>query len=226
MLLYMLVYFPFEGFKNNMLNIYNECVIIAIYIAVFFINVFPTSEYTIEATGWVLIVAVLVSLLATWILLLPAACREVLNVLRSCFAKREGRKVVPEDSFSKAVPDKPKCKTIICKRVPKDEEMAKVSSSLTLSAGEIKDEKIIRKSCEAFKGKIIIVKESDKQLLCYNKQDQLALHQLTSLVHNSTYFTGIVKVGPFLPPQSCSVSKSLEEAGQNGDQYGSHPEFM
>eukprot|EP00826_Nyctotherus_ovalis_P043428 TRINITY_DN4573_c0_g1_i2.p1 TRINITY_DN4573_c0_g1~~TRINITY_DN4573_c0_g1_i2.p1 ORF type:complete len:132 (+),score=28.25 TRINITY_DN4573_c0_g1_i2:365-760(+) len=79
MLVYLLLAKPYEDMINNVVNVYNELVIMACFLSVLMMNVVNFNELTTSLWGWGLIALILVSLLSIWAITVPgmvsAACK-------------------------------------------------------------------------------------------------------------------------------------------------------
>jgi len=76
---------PFKANKDNFLNMYNEIVISVVYLGILLINTTCLKQNTIEMIGWILIGTVLLSLAATWILLIPQFIKDIKEFFKSLF---------------------------------------------------------------------------------------------------------------------------------------------
>ncbi len=74
---YLVKYAPFDTKLNNGLNIYNEAVVSLTFIAIFVLNVYPPKVILQDTLGWIMIALILLSLIATWIITLPPAFKEL-----------------------------------------------------------------------------------------------------------------------------------------------------
>ena len=80
---------PFSAGGDNFINILNETIIIFTFISVYVMNKCSFSELTIELWGWFLIIPIIISLLATWIISLPDAIEEFKKTLTDLFTKEK-----------------------------------------------------------------------------------------------------------------------------------------
>ncbi len=71
MLIYLVTVNPFEENMSNLINIYNEGVLVLTFISVLIMNVADFSEFVVRVWGWILIVLILLSLLTTWLITIP-----------------------------------------------------------------------------------------------------------------------------------------------------------
>jgi hypothetical protein len=80
---------PFDCLKNNVLNIYNEGVLLLTFCLLIGVNIGDASDTFQSYVGWLLIVLILFSLLATWGMLLPAAAKDAWDQIKKCFSKAQ-----------------------------------------------------------------------------------------------------------------------------------------
>jgi len=85
MIFYLITVRPFVKVSDNFLNIYNEFVLLFCFISAYTMNSTFLEEKGISAWGWVMVVLVLSSLLATWILIMPSALKAFINSVYECF---------------------------------------------------------------------------------------------------------------------------------------------
>jgi len=85
MVFYYLYFTPFCDFTNNWLNIYNEALIALICLSLLIINVFGFGDQITEGVGWFLVTLIMLSLLATWVLLLPNMIRDLISTIKEWF---------------------------------------------------------------------------------------------------------------------------------------------
>jgi len=76
MLLYLVIYMPFEKTLTNVLNIFNEAIIFTSYLIILMINLGEAETNAQMNIGWLLISLVLLSLTASWVTMLPGAMKE------------------------------------------------------------------------------------------------------------------------------------------------------
>jgi len=93
MIFYLIYCFPFKGNITNYLNIYNEFSLFAVYFGILIINLFDFSPNNQMIVGWILISFILLSLVATWIIMLPGAFKELINYAKEIIF---GSEKVPE----------------------------------------------------------------------------------------------------------------------------------
>jgi len=82
MLLYLSIVRPFDKLVNNVLNIYNEAVVLICYSTVGILNSGRFKSRTVMNTGWFLVGLVLLSLAASWVVMLPGATKELYNTIK------------------------------------------------------------------------------------------------------------------------------------------------
>ena len=80
--MYVLLCRPFKDPYDNLLNAFNELVLLIIYTLTLLVNMLPILTQYAGIFGWVMIVLVLASLAATWILMIPGAIKEFINTVR------------------------------------------------------------------------------------------------------------------------------------------------
>jgi len=80
---------PFSAEGDNFINILNETIIIFTFISVYVMNKCSFSELTIKVWGWFLIIPIIISLLATWIISLPDAIEEFKKTFTYLFKKEK-----------------------------------------------------------------------------------------------------------------------------------------
>lgn len=79
MLLYLCIARPFDKTLSNVLNIYNEVIVVFCYSAIAIINIGQFTTRTIMNVGWMLISVILLSLGASWFIMLPGATKELIK---------------------------------------------------------------------------------------------------------------------------------------------------
>eukprot|EP00826_Nyctotherus_ovalis_P045051 TRINITY_DN4930_c0_g1_i15.p1 TRINITY_DN4930_c0_g1~~TRINITY_DN4930_c0_g1_i15.p1 ORF type:complete len:209 (-),score=79.51 TRINITY_DN4930_c0_g1_i15:158-784(-) len=88
MLLYLLIFRPFEGRLNNVLYIFNEFIVLISFADILVLNSFPFSAGQVEAGGIVIICFVFVSLFFTWCLFLPGFVSGILTAVLDAVKKK------------------------------------------------------------------------------------------------------------------------------------------
>jgi hypothetical protein len=83
MLLYLIICKPFASASNNILNIINEIILLSVFASLLGIDYASIATNTIFDLGWCLVALVLLSLLTTWVLLLPSIAKEALKFFTS-----------------------------------------------------------------------------------------------------------------------------------------------
>lgn len=100
---------PFNTDKFNFMHVYNECVILASFLLIFIINLASVGNDMTEAIGLLIIGLIFVSLIITWITLIPGMVKDVIELVTSKETPKETeKKKVKEDrmkTLSYEVPD-------------------------------------------------------------------------------------------------------------------------
>ncbi len=94
---YLLFYMPFTELTNNLLNLYNECVICTLCFLILAGDAFAFDIATKQCLGWVLLAMISLSLLATWVLLLPGVLKELLKSVKGFFGHGQTGKDLEKD---------------------------------------------------------------------------------------------------------------------------------
>ena len=89
---YLLYYQPFDTRKDNLINLYNEGVLVITFLTLFIIQFFNINPRTDMIIGWGLVGLILLSLLLTWILILPPLVKMAFSKCRSIFYKKTATK--------------------------------------------------------------------------------------------------------------------------------------
>ena len=97
MLFYLTVYRPFNDIRNNVMNIYNEFIFGLAFLTTLLTNVNVISSTYVETCGWLVIGLIMISLLATWVMVLPVAIRDLLRVVFGLFGEKEATIVIQTD---------------------------------------------------------------------------------------------------------------------------------
>lgn len=96
---------------EKLVNIYNECVILVIFIALIIANVWNLGDPSMTALGWFIISLILLSLFITWILLIPRILKEIWEKIKKIyewFLEGEGKKNSnTQESAINSKPDSP-----------------------------------------------------------------------------------------------------------------------
>ena len=92
---------PFSKTFDNQINIYNEAVIIVTFISILIMNTYDFLEYTREIWGWVLIVSIAFSLLATWVEVIPGVVKELWIDIKKLFKKPKKSRRHPKFKIKK-----------------------------------------------------------------------------------------------------------------------------
>eukprot|EP00826_Nyctotherus_ovalis_P062851 TRINITY_DN9163_c0_g1_i1.p1 TRINITY_DN9163_c0_g1~~TRINITY_DN9163_c0_g1_i1.p1 ORF type:complete len:125 (-),score=27.06 TRINITY_DN9163_c0_g1_i1:191-565(-) len=90
MLVYLILAKPFKDVTNNVVNTYNELVIVACFLSVLAMNVTDFSESAASIWGWVLIGLILISLFSIWVIVIPDVVSAVYDYLKSCKKGKAG----------------------------------------------------------------------------------------------------------------------------------------
>lgn len=88
MLLYVAVVRPFKEKCDNFINIFNEATIVFTFISVIVMNNYTFSALVMKVWGWILVAPVIFSLIATWIIVLPGAFKELKKSIMKLFKKK------------------------------------------------------------------------------------------------------------------------------------------
>jgi len=81
-LLYLSIVRPFDKLLDNILNIYNEAVVLISYSTVGILNSGHFKSSTVMNIGWFMVGLVLLSLAASWVVMLPGATKELYNTIK------------------------------------------------------------------------------------------------------------------------------------------------
>ena len=91
MIIYLLIVRPFETSITNFLNLFNELFLFILYFSIFLLNSFNSSIAFKEGVGWFLVVCIFMTLILTWVFILPKA---IINAYSS------GKNWIKEHCFS------------------------------------------------------------------------------------------------------------------------------
>ncbi len=97
MLIYLIVYKPFDNRLNNCINIYNELVLLAAFGATIVTNTRQFSDMTCSIVGWVLIPLVLASLVVIWATMFPPAVVSLVRTIRDWLTGKSKEKSPAEE---------------------------------------------------------------------------------------------------------------------------------
>ncbi len=75
MLVYYIIYHPFREGSSNWFSIYNEFVVIVVFLSLIVINTTTFGYNNTSNIGWVLIGLIMVSFAATWCIMLPGIAK-------------------------------------------------------------------------------------------------------------------------------------------------------
>ena len=81
---------PFEESFDNRINIFNEIILLFGFISTLIINNCSFEEVHNELCGWITIVLILISLIATWVHEIPSVVKELAN--NCCKSKKNKKK--------------------------------------------------------------------------------------------------------------------------------------
>jgi hypothetical protein len=86
---------PFDDWLNNMINVYNELVIIITFISVLMMNTMNLPEQITNLWGWILVILILLPLLSVWIITIPG----IISMLCKCFKALKSPKKAPKNNI-------------------------------------------------------------------------------------------------------------------------------
>eukprot|EP00826_Nyctotherus_ovalis_P051755 TRINITY_DN6483_c0_g2_i2.p1 TRINITY_DN6483_c0_g2~~TRINITY_DN6483_c0_g2_i2.p1 ORF type:complete len:121 (-),score=23.94 TRINITY_DN6483_c0_g2_i2:33-395(-) len=92
MLAYLLLVKPFKSDTNNVMNVYNELVIMVCFLSVLAMNLLNLAESARNIWGWILIGLVLISLLSIWATTIPDMISTAWNYFKSRKKDNENEK--------------------------------------------------------------------------------------------------------------------------------------
>jgi len=84
MMLYLVIVRPFESNYDNLINIYNEFILLFGFCSAFIMNTMNISEFGVQIWGYFLTVLLLSSLLTTWILIMPTTVKQAIESVKDC----------------------------------------------------------------------------------------------------------------------------------------------
>jgi len=84
----LLIVKPFEKSKDNPINSFNEIAITMTFVLVLIINNIELSEGSVNVMGWILIAPLILSLIFTWIAIVPDIVKGFKESLRKFFKKQ------------------------------------------------------------------------------------------------------------------------------------------
>ena len=94
MLGYLFAVIPFETKSTNLLSIYNEVYLLVLFILLILMNANLFDEYTTKMIGWIMIGFLILSLLCTWIIMLPPVFRSLYEILSSLCKKKSSNNTI------------------------------------------------------------------------------------------------------------------------------------
>ena len=170
MLLYLCWFRPFTNTKVNAIQIFNESVILFAFLGILIINKVNPNNEVIDSFGVIVIVSIFVSLIATWIMILPKLLGDLKNTI-SRLCKKKTKKSKSKHSKSK---NKRKIMT----------EPAKSSnqkSSEVNSINEAKKNDLIVKTKNNKQGEKNVSKKAPKIIMSYrNNNIELEKEQVSN----------------------------------------------
>lgn len=92
MAVYIFTVRPFEKREDNIINAFNELVLVFIFASTAVINKCDLSESAVSVWGWIFILLLASSLLLTWIIILPNTFKELKKSITNFFKKKEKSK--------------------------------------------------------------------------------------------------------------------------------------
>ena len=108
----MYYYKPFANNQLNILNMYNEFILLAVFGTALILSFNTLSPSTVTNIGWFLIALILSSLALTWVSMVPFMFGRTISYFRRCFAREESglsrRRAKKELAATTAKPDKDK----------------------------------------------------------------------------------------------------------------------
>ena len=84
MLGYLIYYMPFDDLVINLLNIYNEVILLIGFITSLVMTLEDFSDTTNKTWGWIIIGMIILSLVLTWMIIFPKVIMEVCQLLGYC----------------------------------------------------------------------------------------------------------------------------------------------
>jgi len=129
---------PFRKLSDNILNLYNEIVVAVIFFEIILINTLKMSQEIKTILGWISIGLVLLSLIVTWILILPGLINDSINSIKELYYDVFGGKPEPEkiqtkeENLKSSIPEKPK-------KVKKVKKIRKVTIKKTIIISSLID---------------------------------------------------------------------------------------
>lgn len=81
MLIYFIVFKPFNDKLFNAIQVYNEALLFLSYVLMLIINMVRLNSNVVEIVGIIIFMFVFISLFLTWIILIPGMIRDVLQML-------------------------------------------------------------------------------------------------------------------------------------------------
>lgn len=91
MFVYLIVVRPFNSLVNNVVNLYNEFILLFTFGSVLAFNIFSFDSNQLSICGWVILVFILLSLVLTWVLLIISVFNGILKGPKKEKAKKDTR---------------------------------------------------------------------------------------------------------------------------------------
>ena len=101
-MIYIIKIKPYKDLYENILNIYNESVLIISYTTAITITLYETPSEILIIIGWVLIVLVGVSLIITWSMLGPGIAKEIYKYIKTKCKREEATSKAQEGENEQA----------------------------------------------------------------------------------------------------------------------------
>jgi len=107
MLFYLIYVQPWASKKDNVLNIINEFILLIAFFSSLLMTLHEFSEGVIMGWGWVLIALAILSLLITWVILVPEVFKATCGWVNAFLKKKEAEN--NEDAIEQSKAKKSKC---------------------------------------------------------------------------------------------------------------------
>jgi len=101
MLLYLCIVKPFTTKMSNNLNIYNEAVVLISFLSVAILNLRYFKRIVFMNVGWFLISIILLSLISSWIIIMPTAIKELFQTAKECFTNNNDNEKSQKEVINK-----------------------------------------------------------------------------------------------------------------------------
>ena len=104
MLIYIIATRSFTSAFYTRIHIYNELAILACFGGIFVINLFKVNPNTTETLGIVFLVIILISLVATWVMIIPGIIKDLYKTFSNmCKKQKTPGTVLQSKSFVKVI---------------------------------------------------------------------------------------------------------------------------